>query len=333
MTFYSEKCGPAGDKIKSCARPTCIPIDQATTECPNPPKASNGPIEPIVVKQAKVESGDESREPNLVGKVKVLRGSVSITRADGKKVVVEREADLHENESLNSSNDSGAVLQMEGGNKVHVHADTQVVVKEFSEPKSEGSRKSLIHLLRGKIRNQVEQRYNGKTSYFKVSTKTAVAGVRGTDFVVEYSEKGVSETRFHTLEGKVMVSSHNGQESKAVVAGEGLIVRGALPADSSAEFVPEAKFLPVFKIPADQIKTIDAESRVDLVKGKPVVESLEICKAPLGRLDQCAWRLKGADCIRTRCNANGDWAEETKLPSSLAAECPTVGARVDACNY
>lgn len=321
ISFYSEKCGSAGEKVKSCARPTCIPIDQPTKECPVLPNAQLGPREPVVVSLPKVEEVIESRAPNRVGQVKVLRGSVTITRADGKKVVIDKEADLRENDNLQVSTGSGALLQMEGGNKVHVHPDTEMVVKEFVEPKSENSRKSLIHLLKGKIRNQLEQKYNGKTSYFKVSTKGAVAGVRGTDFVVEYDEVGLKGSRFQTLEGKVMVSSHDGQQTKAVRGGEGLVVNA------------EQKFLPVYKIPTDQMKTLDEDSRVDLAKRKAEVESSDICKAPAGKLDQCSWRKKSGACVRTRCNANGLWAEETQLPASRSADCPASGDRVADCDY
>lgn len=345
ITFYSDKCGPGNGKVKSCARPTCVPIDQATRECPNPPKADAGPREPIVVAQVKKEDGSAPRDAAIVGKVKVLHGSVSIVQADGKRAEVKGESVLRENETVDSGLESGALLTMEGGNKVHVHGDTQMVVKEFSEPRNEKSRKALIQLIRGKVRNQVEQKYDGKNSYYKVVTKGVVAGVRGTDFIVEHSEKLKLETRVETLEGKVMMADLTGRQSRAIRAGEGAVFTADRKNGDVAEFVNLGSLSPVYKIPAQRLSELDMETRIDVAKRAKNRGEKEICHSPSGQFNQCSWRCAGnpsgesrcrvdrpgVACVRTRCNANGLWAEETRLPAS--ADCPAAGARVGDCDY
>ncbi|MGE0763998.1 MAG: hypothetical protein AB7N80_12020, partial [Bdellovibrionales bacterium] len=33
LTFYSEKCGPGGQQVKSCARPTCVALENPPPSC------------------------------------------------------------------------------------------------------------------------------------------------------------------------------------------------------------------------------------------------------------------------------------------------------------
>jgi hypothetical protein len=72
-----------------------------------------------------------------------------------------------------------------------------------------------------------------------------------------------------------------------------------------------------------------------------------ICKKPEGHLNQCAWHCENNPkkakvcrldkpkvvCVRTRCNANGDWAEETKIAVDSGARCPSRGFAVNECDY
>ncbi len=92
------------------------------------------------------------------------------------------------------------------------------------------------------------------------------------------------------------------------------------------------------------------ESRVDLAKGlsRKAKRDVEICDRPKGFFNQCAWTCVGnpsgekncrvelpqVSCVRTRCNANGKWADEKKLPLNEAkGMCPATGATVKPCDY
>lgn len=74
----------------------------------------------------------------------------------------------------------------------------------------------------------------------------------------------------------------------------------------------------------------------------------QICSSPLAKMNQCAWFCEGnpknekkkcmverqdVQCIRRRCNALGDWADETRLPSSLRGACETSLPMVRPCDY
>jgi hypothetical protein len=355
VKFYTEKCGPENLKVKSCARPTCIPLDTATKECPVPPQANSGPREPIVVKAAPAEEpiAPTAESASSIGKVKVLHGSVSIVHADGKKSVVTGDTELRESDTLESAKDGTALVTFNGGNKLHVHEDTKVEVKEFKDEKVEASRRALLNLIKGKVRSQVEQKYkNDQSSYFRIITKGAVAGVRGTDFVIEHHEDKKMETTVETLGGKVILASLDEKQTREIIRGEGARFVADLPDPSfkdkdMSEFIQRGVLSPVYKLTDDQVKDLEKSSRVDLAKGKSQKEAA-ICKAPKANFNQCSWRcsnnpagsakcrvdLPDVACIRARCNGNGDWAEETRLPDpSAPVLCPASGFLVKDCDY
>lgn len=337
IKFFSEKCGPSDSKVKSCARPTCIPIDQATRECPNPPSASAGPVAPIVIADVPKEEATGASEVASAGKVKVIQGSVSIVHSDGQKSVVTKDKDgvLREGDVIESGKDAGAVVHFNGGNKLHVQPETTVELKEFKDQQSAANRKSMLNLIKGKIRNQVEQKYNGKTSYYRVLTKGAVAGVRGTDFILSHSEGAKMETRVETLGGKVVFQDLDETETREVRKGEGAVYIAPMP--TSSDFVVKGKLSDVYQLTGEKIVELDRETRMDLLarasKDKAAVSDAAICEKPSAKLNQCAWQWNDdkTACLRKRCNANGEWSDEIRLPSTSA--CPATGHLVKPCDY
>lgn len=343
VSFYTEKCGPRDSKLKSCGRPTCIPVEQATKECPTPPKADSGPREPVVISQTggngKLADVADDRSAPRVGKIKVIKGSVSIVSTDGKSNVVSGEGDVRETDTVSSGADGAALVNFEGGNKLHVHANTEVKVKEYKDPKDAASRKALLQLIKGKVRSQVEQKYNGKTSSFKMETRGAVAGVRGTDFIIELKETDILETRVETLDGRVVLNGIDAKESREIARGEGATFTMPKPLAGDKdlqEFIQKGSLSPIYKIPDSRLKDLEYESRVDIArapKRKGGAPETEICDRPKGYLNQCSWNTENGSCIRRRCNANGNWAEFTKLPPSSASACAASGITVKDCDY
>lgn len=317
-----------------------------------PPKADSGVREPVVVsliggvKQEDVQAVDEKA---TVGRVKVIQGSASITHADGKKVTVSKDAPLLEGDIVEAPKENGAVVTFNGGNKLHVHPDSVVEVKEFKNQNDPENRKALLNLLKGKIRNQVEQKYKAnKNSYYRVMSKGAVAGVRGTDFLVEYKEEGMRQTRVETLEGRVIFGDADEEQSTSLYKGEGAVFTQALPQNSS-DFVVKGKLGEVYKITPEKMAELDRDSRMDVARAsRKTASDQPICDKPKGNFNQCMWRCNGnpagekscrtdlpqVKCVRQRCNGNGAWADETRLPAATSAStCPAQGTLVKDCDY
>lgn len=330
-TFYSEKCGPKNSKVKSCGRPTCIPILEPTAACPIPPERGSKPTEPVVV--APPKSGEPTAAKAVgakVGQVRVIQGTVAIVNDEGQRTQVTADSEIHETDTIESGPDGKAVVEFQGGNKVHLHPETSLQVKEFKEPGSEDSRKALLSLIRGKIRNQVKQKYNGKTSYYRVQTKAAVAGVRGTDFVMEYKTDGRLESKVETLEGRVVLSNLDETKTREILRGEGASV--IAQTDGGGESILSE----VYKMSPEALQKLEEESSVDLAKAavpkpkKSKSREAFICEIPKGRFNDCKWELTDGACLRSRCNANGAWAESTPVSGDL---CTPKGPQVKVCDY
>jgi hypothetical protein len=357
-TFYSAKCGPNDSKVKSCARPTCVPIPDPTAACPHPPSADSGPREPIVVSKqggTKEEAAEATSAAEAAGHVKVMSGTVSIVDAKGHKNIVKGEAEIHEGDHIESSADGAALVKLQGGNKIHVLQDTSLELKEHKTPEVEASRKTLLHLIKGKIRNQVEQKYNGQASYYRVTTAGAVAGVRGTDFVVEtHMDGGHLETKIATIKGDVTFGKAGTADFIDVKRGEGASYKAELgnakEGDANWDKVVVAgTFSPVFKISDAGIRDLDRDSRAELAMGRKAARrDSAICTKPKGLFNQCVWKCEGnpageskcrgdlpsVSCTRLRCNGNGQWADESQLsPSAAQAQCPAHGEMVKDCDY
>lgn len=344
--FYSEKCGDDGVKTRSCSKPKCV--DNADPKCV---KASGG-----VAAAAPATAKDSSNIDPLghaIGAVKVVKGSVQIVQADGSQRTVAVDQTVHEHDRIITGKDGSALLEFEGGNKIHVMPDTRMTVQEYEN--SEDSKRAVFNLLKGKIRNQVKQKYgneNGKQSRYEVITTGVVAGVRGTDFVVSEED---SITRFDTLEGTVELNQRIGEKAVQVNKNESVSYslddnyRGSGDWSNSAA----QGFFGPKKILSDADATTiaratdlayDVAKNVKIVKKK--IEPI-ICKNPNGRLNQCSWHCENnpkkakscmlgkpnVACVRSRCNANGEWAEPMKIPVGSSDTCDATGAKVSDCDY
>ena len=109
-----------------------------------------------------------------------------------------------------------------------------VVERHLFEPGR--ARETHLRLLGGRARALVQQVVGGSRARFEISAGTAVAGVRGTEFVVEQGAEGA---RVVTLSGAVEWSAAGGGGERVLVsAGEGSAPAGGRPrALAAAELV------------------------------------------------------------------------------------------------
>ena len=99
---------------------------------------------------------------------------------------------------------------------VALGANSQVELSAHLFDPAQGVRKTRLQLLGGAIRALVQKVVAGEETSFEVRSGTAVAGVRGTEFVVEQSGEG---SRLVTLSGAVAWSTA-GAEPIMVAAGQ-----------------------------------------------------------------------------------------------------------------
>lgn len=107
--------------------------------------------------------------------------------------------------------------------------ETQIEVHDYEKEK----RAALIQLLSGKMRAKIVQKYAPGSEGFRVQTPTAVAGVRGTDFVMAFDPEQNKSDLF-TIMGLVEFGNLNADGSMAksipVAAGQmSSVSKGEIP--------------------------------------------------------------------------------------------------------
>lgn len=152
----------------------------------------------LALSAAVAQEAPKAPEPLPVGSATIgqLKGDVSVIPPQGTPVTAQRGAVLAP-ETIVETRKGSAVLQLEDGSQVLVKSNTRVVLK--APPQSEGH---FFDLLLGKIVAKVKKRLSESPS-FRMGTPTAVITVRGTQFEVNFSKKGV--TKVEVYEGLVEV--------------------------------------------------------------------------------------------------------------------------------
>lgn len=161
---------------------------------------------PGFVSAAEGIAGQVSR---LSGTVTVLRGGKEITPAVGDKINVA--------DTIRSGPGGRAEVTFSDGSVLTIGPDSEVAVAFFAPEPSEST--ALLDLVAGIARMTV----NKATSWgrFEVRTTTAVASVRGTDYLVEAVP---GKSAVFVNEGRVAVSSRAGSGTVVLRQGQGVDV-------------------------------------------------------------------------------------------------------------
>ncbi len=373
VTFYSEKCGPNQSRVKSCAKPTCVAIDPRPAQCarvekPHEPVTQNEvpvralastkdlPASKAMMDRRLAEFKQELRGDE-VGTVENVLGKSHLMLPSGEERVIQAGFRVHEKDQVKTTLRGHVKIRFDDGNEVHIKPNTQVVLQEYTIGKD---KKVILDLIKGKVRSKVKENYGegGESSYYRVKTKSAVAGVRGTDFVVEHVEDERMVTKVSTFEGEVIFGSHQQKEELASI-GPGqqasFIVAGTLPTssvftdDEMKEFVAKGYMTPVYSLSAHEIKELKELTEVAAGDPRTIARAIAkpICASPKADLNQCMWQcqnnpsgekrcrtdLPQVNCVRKKCDANGQWSDESRLPASFYDSCEASGFTVGPCDY
>lgn len=167
------------------------------------------------------------------------------------------------------------------------------------------------------------------------------------------------------LEGSMEFSALNGEESVVVKSGQQVGFQGVLEGGDIAydvllqgKKIPKGHLTAVAPVDAHELtKAADAEKkRLQDVARKQAKDKAAlaqakregvICSNPPAKFNECAWTClnnpkkekknclisAGATCQRQRCNANGDWAEQTPIDAEKASTVCKAQPVVAPCDY
>jgi len=364
VTFYSAKCGPGNLQVKSCKKPTCVAVDRQK-QCLALLRKSKfdekKQVEPVRTKQPILARA---------GDVVNVGGIVRILRVNGPVDVPKTGMIVNVGDTFETKADGKVKVRLNDGSEIIVAANSRVTIENVAVDEASGKRKIILDLLRGKVRSRVNKKYDTENT-FTVKTRTAVAGVRGTDFVASFEpgdNEWVSEIR--TFEGMVHLESARAPDADPLKPVRAVDVPGGTyaafvigppsRADDETEFfkaLESGHVTAVFKMSDEERSALDSatefggdnsakNSKADSMRAVASQDGDTLCSVPSGTYNQCSFTcegnpsdekhrcrtdLVGVACVRRICRANGVWSEQTRLPASDSGKCQSGRAVVRDC--
>ncbi len=200
------------------------------------------------------------------GKFVVVKGDVQIDVAKTKKSEKAKlNSEICSGDTVTAQKEARAKIVMVDGNELNISPDSKLTIEGYDYQPEKDKKKVLINVLFGKVRANVKQKYDdqsqdGASNSFQVKTKSAVAGVRGTDFLTSYNTS-TGRSEVVTFSGKVDVgqSGPNGKiiNPVSVVAGQKTFV-----APNQAPTQP-------INVPAQELKQMNATTKSDSASNAP----------------------------------------------------------------
>lgn len=153
---------------------------------------------------------------SAIGRISRAAGEVTIQRGAG-SLSGAVDAAIEATDRLRTGADSRAEVTFSDNSVMTVGPESEVAIASFAPAVEESN--AVLDLLSGIVRVTV----NAATGWgrFEVRTATAVASVRGTDYLVELGDKG---SAVFVSEGRVAVSSRAGAGTVVIREGQGVDV-------------------------------------------------------------------------------------------------------------
>ncbi len=140
-----------------------------------------------------------------VATVAELTGEATIVgHKSGQMIPAQKNMLLWDNDIIKTSSDSNATLQFTDGSRILIQAESELKVEKLVGYGSTGMADTKVRLKTGRTHNKVIPRTE-QGSRFEISTPSAIAAVRGTEYRISAGENG--ESRTEVLTGAVGVDS------------------------------------------------------------------------------------------------------------------------------
>jgi hypothetical protein len=334
-TFYTAKCGAGNERVKSCKKPTCVAVDDAKA-C----WASLGKVEPVkeVVNST---PADEfvGRKPASVpadaveaGEIKEISGEIHLSHKGGGTESPRKGSFLYVGDLIETGATGKIRASLKDTSEITLPEKSSLRVEKVDVDPAVARRQVALRLLMGKVRNKVQKEYKND-NYYRVQTRSAVAGVRGTSFIMSF-EPGPKEwvSEVVTLDGLVHLENPKTPLKKSddsvaktsvdIPAGTYASIVSDAPAQGASESeIDEATSTgvasPLFKIKErdlqllrNQVDFLPTEAKKSEPESERAVASVTggdaVCENPKGQFNQCSWTCEG--------NPKGQKTCRTDLP-------------------
>lgn len=201
------------------------------------------------------------------GEILVSKGDIKVESASGgKPTAAAQGTKVCQGDTIIAGLQSRAKVKMEDGNELNISPESRIKLEIYEYKPADNKKKVMLNVLYGKVRSATreENMYNdqakdGQANTFQVKTKSAVAGVRGTDFLTSFDRK-TSKTEVVTFKGSVDVGR----------AGPGGTIMNAVSigAGQKTEALPGAPPAPPKPVPSKDMEKMNVESSAEIADVK-----------------------------------------------------------------
>lgn len=169
----------------------------------------------------------------LHGIFMVVKGDVEVESQKTGKFKAKVSSKVYAGDTVTTGADGRGKIVMSDRNVLNISPDTKFKINKYENDSATGVKNVDIDLSQGKLRSNVEQKYDGEKSQFLIKTPTAVAGVRGTQFLTSF-DRVTRRTEIVTFKGTVALSLP-GSSAPPV-----LVKKGQTSSVSQGQSAPEA---------------------------------------------------------------------------------------------
>ncbi|MEW6409937.1 MAG: FecR family protein [Nitrospirota bacterium] len=139
----------------------------------------------------------------VAGKFTIIEGKVDLLKPGEKRASPVKEGDtVSVGDIVRTKSASKAQITFVDESTVNIGESSRLEITEFLFNPAEDKRSSVVKTFRGSVRSIVPKVFKAEGSRYEVNSTTAIAGIRGTDFVV-ISVPAL--TQVMALEGRVTV--------------------------------------------------------------------------------------------------------------------------------
>jgi hypothetical protein len=293
-------------------------------------------------------------------KVAEVQGVVRWTDKDGKETPAKNKQVLIEKAALQTGDKSQVLVEVDAFRQIRLYPNSRLEIPSISWETGEAP---VLLLKSGRFRWK-----DTHIKAYNVALRSDLFEFLGPpgDFVFTYEPKtAVAEAK--ALEGSMEFSAMNAEDVALVTAGQKVQFQGVREGDEivydvllKGKKIPRGKLGLVQPLTAEEKKLYSAarEKKADQARHQKEMAEKKakqtpkdpqaICVSPPARLNHCAWicennpkkekklcRLEKAEvrCLRKRCNANGEWSEETEVAKDKASGLCSAQPLVKECDY
>lgn len=188
------------------------------------------------------------------GVMMVVKGSITIQSKSGKSTPAKVGAKVFPQDTIVAGPDSRAKIVMSDKNVINISPDTKMALEKYVYNPQSDQKNVLLNVVYGKVRSTVNQKYDGDKNTFQVKTASAVAGVRGTDFLASFNQS-TQTSKVVTFSGMVEVGKPgpNGAILNTVKVAPGQFTTAS----------PAKPPTPPAAVPKAELNSLNQESKVE----------------------------------------------------------------------